>query len=238
MEISKGIEIVDLGLRIGNILIIADLHIGFEEALNKQGILVPRFQFNDLRSRLRNMIRKARPQTIVVNGDIKHEFGRVSEQEWRETLKILDLLLESSKEVVLVKGNHDTILGPIAGKRGVRITDSYEIEDRGILVMHGHETTGIPKHIRTIITAHEHPAVSIRDGPRVEVFKCFLKGSWKGKELIVMPSLNLATEGSDITKEDILSPFLDQRMDDFEVFVVGDTTYDFGRLGDIDNRLG
>ena len=40
MEIIKGIEIVDLGLLIdGNVLVLGDLHIGYEESLVKQGIL-------------------------------------------------------------------------------------------------------------------------------------------------------------------------------------------------------
>jgi metallophosphoesterase superfamily enzyme len=37
MEIGKGIEIVDLCLFTNNILIISDVHMGYEEAVNKQG---------------------------------------------------------------------------------------------------------------------------------------------------------------------------------------------------------
>ena len=50
MEISSGIEIIDLALYLKKekILIIADTHIGYEEALNKQGMLVPRFQFKEI----------------------------------------------------------------------------------------------------------------------------------------------------------------------------------------------
>ncbi|MBU4015741.1 hypothetical protein KJ878_06140 [Patescibacteria group bacterium] len=51
----KGIEIIDLGLLLNQekILVFADFHIGYEEALNKQGILVPRFQFKDVIKRLK-----------------------------------------------------------------------------------------------------------------------------------------------------------------------------------------
>ena len=48
MEIAKGIEIIDLGLYIKKhkLLVFADFHIGYEESLNKQGVLIPRFQFS------------------------------------------------------------------------------------------------------------------------------------------------------------------------------------------------
>jgi hypothetical protein len=45
-----------------------------------------------------------------------------------------------------------------------------------------------------------------------------LKGTWKKKELIVMPSFNPLVEGTDIVKEQLLSPFLD-KIDDFEVWI-------------------
>jgi hypothetical protein len=232
MEIVKGAEIVDLALffKKQRALVIADVHIGFEEALNKQGILVPRFQFKEVIQKLEKIVNKAKPKTIIINGDVKHEFGSISEQEWRETLKVLDFLAKQCKKMILVRGNHDTILGPIAKKRGIEIADYFVIGST--YVTHGHK---IPNDInfsnaKTIISAHEHPAVSIHDYPKSELFKCYLKGKWKSKTLIVMPSFNLVTEGTDILKEQLLSPFLQTNLDDFEVFVVEDKVYRFGKL--------
>lgn len=235
MRISDKIDIIDLGLLINKTLVIADLHIGYEEALNKKGVMVPRFQFKDLYKRLEKILKKAKPDTIIVNGDIKHEFGKISEQEWRDTLKILDLLLKNSKKVILVKGNHDTILGPIAKKRYVEVVKRYEIKHRkgNILVVHGHKEIKLSKKIKTIIIGHEHPAISIRDGIRSEIFKCFLKGKYKRIGLIVLPSFNLVTEGNDILKEELLSPFLHQKLSNFEVFVISDKVYNFGKIKNI-----
>ncbi|MCX8147216.1 MAG: metallophosphoesterase [Candidatus Woesearchaeota archaeon] len=239
MEISKGVKIVDVGLKIGKHLIIADLHIGFEEALSKQGIFMPRFQFNDTIKKLNQMILVSKPEIIVVNGDLKHEFGTISMQEWRETLKVLDLLLQNSKRVILIKGNHDTIIGPIAKKRNVDITDNFLIEEgkKKILVMHGHVEPDKKllknKNIDLIIMGHEHPAISLREGAKTETYKCFLKGEYHKKELIVMPSFNPVTEGADILKEKLLSPLLNKRIDDFEVYVVSDRTYFFGKVRNI-----
>ena len=55
MKIHDNIEIVDLGLYLikEKTLILSDLHIGIEESLNRQGILIPRSQFQDLLAKLK-----------------------------------------------------------------------------------------------------------------------------------------------------------------------------------------
>ncbi|MFH1510248.1 MAG: metallophosphoesterase [Candidatus Woesearchaeota archaeon] len=230
MDIIPGVEIVDLALYIvkSRILAVSDLHIGYEEALNKQGFLVPRFQFKELESRLSAVIIKTNPCMIIVNGDIKHEFGEISEQEWRDALKILDLL-SLDRKVVLVRGNHDTILGPIARKRSIEVKESFVVDD--IFFVHGDRIVEVPAGVKTVIIGHEHPALSLRENARIETFKCFLKGKFKKWNLIVMPSYNIVTEGTDILKEKLLSPFLQDGVQDFEVYVVeGKEVLCFGRV--------
>ena len=130
----------------------------------------------------------------------------------------------------MIKGNHDKILGPIAKKRNVKIVENYKVN--GILVIHGDKLADKEtlKGIKTIIIGHEHPAISIKEEPRTEVFKCFLKGKFQRKNLIVQPSFNLVTEGTNIIKGKVLSPFLKHDLSNFEVFIVGDKVYDFGKL--------
>ncbi len=257
MKILPNIEIVDLALYFNSILVIADVHIGYEEALNKQGILVPRLQFEEMVKRMEGIfdtLKGKRIERIVVNGDLKHEFGTISEQEWRNTLKFLDLLAKHCNEIILIKGNHDTILGPIAKKRNVKVLDYVLIEPlteklnnekpsilkktikkhnkNKILIAHGNKILDkeLLREVSIIIIGHEHPAVSLKEGPRVEQFKCFLKGKYKGKNLIVQPSFNTIVEGTDILRDEILSPFLQQNLDNFEVYIVEDKVYHFGKL--------
>jgi metallophosphoesterase superfamily enzyme len=45
-----------------------------------------------------------------------------------------------------------------------------------------------------------------------------------------MPSFCLATEGTNILKEKTISPFLDQDLRNFEVSVIADKIYDFGKV--------
>ncbi len=233
MKIIDGINAVQLGLYFNETLVISDIHIGYEEALNKQGILIPRFQFKEIINgfdKLFDGLMGEKVKRIIINGDLKHEFGKISETEWRQTLRLLDYLLKRCPEIILIKGNHDTILGPIAKKRGIKIKEHEIIGDK--LIIHGDKipSANVLQKIKTIIIGHEHPAVSLKQGPRVERYKCFLKGKWKRYNLIVLPSFTPVVEGTDVMKEGLLSPFLKQNLDDFEAFIVGDKTYDFGKL--------
>lgn len=233
MEILKGIDAIGLAiyLKQPKILVFSDFHIGFEEALNKQGVLVPRFQYKDIISRLEDIFAKVQPETIVINGDLKHEFGQISKQEWKETLHLLDYLQKKCKHIVLVKGNHDTILGHLAEKRGLSIVDEFRIKN--VLFIHGNKVPEKPE--KTIIIGHEHPAIALREKGRVEKFKCFIVGKYGKCKLIVQPSFNLVVEGTDITKESLLSPLLKSDIADFEVFVVDDKKKEilrFGKLSD------
>jgi uncharacterized protein len=235
-EILPDIEIIGLSLylRKEKALIISDLHIGLEESLNKEGVLVPRFQLKALIQALEEILAKAKPEKIIINGDIKHEFGTISEQEWRDTLKVIDFLGKNSKELILIKGNHDTILGPIAGKRTLKTADHLLLGD--IYITHGdrlpEEDNPEFSQAKTIIIGHEHPAVSISEGARSELFKCFLLGSYKKRKLIVLPSFNFVTEGTDILREQLLSPYLTS-IRDFEIYVAADKAYHFGKVGSL-----
>ncbi|MBS3134107.1 metallophosphoesterase [Candidatus Woesearchaeota archaeon] len=231
MEIIQGIDIVNLALFIKKekILIISDLHIGLEEAYNKDGILIPRFQFPEIIKHLNKIFSRIKPKITVINGDLKHEFGIISQQEWSYVLKLLDYLIEKNQEIILIKGNHDTVLGPIADKREIKILNFYN-PNKNITITHGHK---ILKNLnKTIIIGNEHPAISFRER-KYEKYKCFLLGKYKNHKIIVLPSFNFITEGTDITKEKTISPYLKQDLKDFEVFVVEDKIYKFGKIKDV-----
>ncbi len=232
MEVLKGVSLIGLGVYIksADCLVLADFHIGYEEALNKQGVLVPRFSFQDIVAWLKPL---KHHKLIVVNGDIKHEFGAISQQEWTETLQILDILKSKSGRLVLIKGNHDTILEPLAKRKDVEILDLIKVG--GFLITHGHRVPDANelKGVQGIIIGHEHPAVTLREGVRTELFKCFLVGNYKRKPLIVMPSSNLLTPGTDVLKEKLLSPFLRNGISSFDVYIVEKKVYFFGKTKDL-----
>ena len=86
------------------ILIIADLHIGYEESVIETGIF-PRIQTHDIIASLSKIFDKLNKQNIrldkiIILGDLKHEYGKISEAEWRETLYVLDFISKKSKEII------------------------------------------------------------------------------------------------------------------------------------------
>ena len=231
MEISPGVEIIRtaLWLKREETIIINDLHVGYEEALHHRGVLVPRFQLQDIVKELKLILEQSKPRKVIINGDLKHEFGTILRREWKEVLELLDFLLGFGLEVIIIQGNHDPIIRPLAEKRGIRVVKEYSLGD--ILIVHGDELVEQRKKVKTIIIGHEHPAIIIKEGAKREKFKCFLKGKWQKKELLVMPSFNPLLEGTDVLKGDLLSPFL-RKIDDFEIFVVGEKeVLEFGKAG-------
>jgi len=236
MNILPNIKIIDTALyfKKHKLLVFGDIHIGYEEALNKQGIFVPRISNPELLKRTEALLQKTKPETVLILGDLKHEFGTISETEWRHTIRFLNLLQKYSKKIILIRGNHDTILEPIANTKNLEVLYFYVLKD--LLFIHGDKILkqATEKNIKTIIIGHEHPAVTVTDWPRMETYKAFLKGTWKKKTLIILPSYTTITEGTNVLKEKLLSPFLDKKkMHTFDCYIIADKPYYFGKLKNI-----
>ncbi len=240
MEIYPGIIIKDLGLFISKLklLVISDLHIGYEEALAEQGIHLPKSQYPEIKKLIKNLLEYFDPKEIVINGDVKHEFGSATRQEWIEVLDLIDFLKEYVEEIVVVRGNHDNFLIPILKKKEVKLYDPFYLRDN-IYFIHGHKELTIEAfNSKIIIIGHEHPAISLRDELGIKYkFKCFLKGDINRQTLIVLPSISPLMPGSsinEINRNKFLSPILHKYFsDEFEVYVsdpeIG--TYFFGKIG-------
>jgi uncharacterized protein len=231
MEFNEkyGASIVDLALKVDDYLIISDLHLGYEQSLNAEGIMVPRFQYPLIIGRLNEIQNRSSSENIVVNGDLKHEFGRITRQEWSETMEFLDYLKENFDDIVLIKGNHDNFTKFIAQKTDLEVEQSFQIGNS--LVVHGDKIIeDVSDDVETLIIGHEHPSIRLRGGERVEKIKCYLAGNYEDWNLVVMPSFNFVTEGSDILQEKPLSPYIKEipggdlnvyAVENFEVFPFG-----------------
>ncbi len=194
-------------LKIGNNLIIADLHLGYEESLAKEGAYLPK-AFHEMISSLKTMLQKEKPKRLIINGDLKHSFIPFR----REKLELRAFFEEISplvNEIVVVKGNHDVGIVWIK-ELGVEVVDELEIG--GWKIVHGHKLVKGSK----FIIGHEHPAIRLRDevGALIKV-PIFLLSD----ELIVLPAFTPWAYGNDILRE-IVSPFLlEFNIEDAEVIV-------------------
>ena len=131
---------------------------------------------------------------------MKHEFGKINQQEWKETLDFMDFLGEKTNKakIILIKGNHDTILGPLAERRGMEIKDYYIKSGFGFL--HGNKQFPevLDKEIKTLFVGHFHPAITLSEGVKKEKYKCFLEGKWGSKQIVILPSFFPFVEGADV----------------------------------------
>lgn len=228
------IDFIHKALLIDNILVISDLHIGYEEALNKQGMFVPRHQFEETMQDLEELFKKIkmnklRFEEIVILGDLKHEFGEISQQEWKDAFAVLNFLLSKCKKIICVRGNHDTILEPILRRFAQVEFKEFYIKNE-ICFIHGNKFPSeiFSKQVKRIVMGHIHPAVTIRHGIKRELYKCYLVGKLKGKKLIILPSFFPIVEGSDVKEGGFFT-----NLDNFQVYVQGDMVYEFGKVKDI-----
>jgi len=222
------------------ILVLSDFHTGYEEYLF--GKYVPiRAQYDETIKNLDEIFdllskEGVKIKEIVILGDLKHEFGEISDSEWRESLELLDYLLEKSEKIVLIRGNHDNILGAIAKKREIEVVNYYKYKE--ICFLHGDKMHDECKDSKILVIGHLHPAVTLYDSYKKEKFKCFLYGKWSLNEVIIVPSFVPMVFGYDLKDlnnlEEGFSFIKNKELKNFEVIIYNkkeDKEYNFGKLG-------
>jgi len=172
---------------------------------------------------------------VVLLGDVKHMFGEIPWQEWRSVLALFDYLGKRCNKIIIVKGNHDVLLEPIVEKNeNVVLKDYYKIGD--ICFFHGNKDYKKihDDNIKIWIMGHAHPAIKISDGVKIEKYKCFLVGKYRGKKVIIVPSFLLYNEGQDL-RESVMKLKWDFKLKKFNVKVSGENleVLDFGKLGKV-----
>lgn len=220
------------------ILAIGDLHLGFEYKLQQSGVLIPEMQIEEIKSELKKIFDEIKDKNlklkkIIFLGDIKHSFS----YEWKEKNYFKELLtfLEKyvkNKNIILIKGNHDTIDYSFADK----LQDYFIIED--LAFTHGHKSFPeiFDEKIKTIVMGHLHPSVIISDNIKREKYKCFLMGKYKTKNIIILPSFLATIEGTTINSmgydyEDSFSIIPKKSLMNFNVYVWGEKeNYSFGKI--------
>jgi len=245
MEIFKGIVVINgfkaIFVKELDLISISDLQLGEELYLAKErGIFVPQIQFEEIKKELSAIFNKVEANRILINGDIKHEFGEASEQEWREVIELVEFLRKKVEEIILVRGNHDNYLLNIASKINLQVFDPFYLE-KGYLFTHGHKRLSYPKNFHTLIIGHEEPVIVLKDGFDKIKLPALLYGKMKNdKKIICLPAFSFLSSGTEINvvdKEDLLSPILKEDVNIEELEVIGIDreigALRFGKLKDI-----
>jgi len=222
LVIDGTLHLVGVGayLPMSRTLVVSDLQIGQEGQLRAQGHEVPYQDAQAIKQSLLAMLDATGAARVVVDGDLKHAFGQILPQERRDVREVITALQERA-EVVLVRGNHDTLTRPLAEELGLALHDSWS--DGETLVLHGHKEAAIPAGVKTMIIGHLHPAVALSDGVRAERVKCFLVGEHAGKRLVVLPSCTTLAAGADVLRVEPRGPLLDRKtVDSAVIYIVTD----------------
>ncbi|MFB6217951.1 MAG: metallophosphoesterase [Halobacteriaceae archaeon] len=206
-------------------LVVADLHVGRAETSNVE---YPLGERADLRDRLGALLDEFDPGTVVVAGDLLHSFESVPRGVEETVADLRSLVADAGAAFVVVEGNHDTMLDAV----GVEAAREHRIGDT--VVCHGHEEprSGAERYV----VGHEHPAITM-EGNRQP---CFLVGSYRGAEVIVLPAFSALAPGREVNglyRGDTLSPLIED-IDGFRPVAVADgEPLEFPRLGELRRLL-
>ncbi|KPV62094.1 MAG: hypothetical protein AOA66_1463 [Candidatus Bathyarchaeota archaeon BA2] len=144
------------------VLVVADLHIGWEVALAEKGVHVPS-QTPKILKQMLQLIELCKSTRLIFLGDVKHTIARVEMEEWRDIPDFFEALGRKVSNIEVVLGNHDGNLEPLLPET-VKILPSTGVVLGNVGLFHGHAWPA-PELLgcRSLITGHVHPMVAFRD---------------------------------------------------------------------------
>lgn len=144
------------------VLVVADLHIGWEVALAQKGIHVPS-QTPKILDRMLKLVKSSRPTTLIFLGDVKHTVAKAELKEWRDIPDFFEALGKVISDIQVIPGNHDGNLYPLLPE-AVKILPVRGVAFDDVGLFHGHAWPA-PELLgcRSLITGHIHPMIAFRD---------------------------------------------------------------------------
>jgi uncharacterized protein len=183
-------------------LVISDVHIGLEDRIKRNGILIDsRKNTDELIKLLTNIYLETGVKELIILGDLKASIRIITRTEWDNVPYFLESLGKLFK-IYLIPGNHDGNINQLLPEN-INIMRSHGMEIDNILFTHGHIIPRIGMNVEKIIVGHLHPIIhkegSILHGNRIWVKIRLTKKNLSGRdhninarsiELIRMPHFN------------------------------------------------
>ncbi len=144
------------------ILIVADLHVGWEMALAKKGIHVPS-QMPRLLAKLSSLLSEYKPDKLLILGDVKHTIATAEMGEWHDIPDLFNELKKKTREILIIRGNHDGNLEPLLPENTELLpATGFAFGETGFF--HGHQWPN-PSILRckSLVMGHVHPVVAFHD---------------------------------------------------------------------------
>ncbi len=123
-------------MRIGDYLVVADVHLGLTSQLYEAGLSLPS-QVKSFVDRLHKLKRLTKAKKLIIVGDLKNRIAGIAPKERAEIPAFLESL--NFEKIILVKGNHDAGIEkviPVRLRSKVKVTKSFELDK--YFFTHGH----------------------------------------------------------------------------------------------------
>jgi len=165
------------------IMVIADLHIGWEMAVSRKGIHLPT-QTPKLLGRLKELLLRYKPEELLILGDVKHTIATAETSEWHDVPDFFNELRKLVHKTLVVRGNHDGNLEPLLPEN-VELLPATGIILGNVSLFHGHKWPS-PDILtcKAMVMGHVHPVVSLRDPAGFRITRqVWIKANCNRKEL-------------------------------------------------------
>lgn len=201
-------------VKVEDILVLGDLHIGYEAELFQSGISLPSQTYRML-ERIKRLIKEMNVNKILFLGDVKHNIPFPSFQERNELFDFFKDI-EEIADVMIIKGNHDGDIEKYVPS-DIKIVGGDGIKIKNTGFAHGH--AWINKELLKcsyLFLAHEHPAIEFKDKlgyravepcwiiakPLKNAFENKFKEKCSIKKVIILPAFNHLIGGMSFNKPD------------------------------------
>ncbi len=183
--VERGVFLEDIGA-----LIIADLHIGYEEELRNRGVIVPP-QWEKMKEKIIELMEITDAERLIILGDIKHSI-------LSKPIYVRRFFEGMNFEILAVKGNHDGGIESLVDFK-VYPPSGFKIGDYGFI--HGHSWPSEEvMHSKYVFMGHMHPEVNLEDSlGKFHRMPCILKGELnekgvekygKNTSIVILPPFN------------------------------------------------
>jgi putative SbcD/Mre11-related phosphoesterase len=143
-------------------LVIADPHIGWENALQEKGIHIPS-QTPKILKKLIDLLLEHKPDALLILGDVKYTVVTTELGEWHDIPDFFTELQHHVNDISIVRGNHDANLEPLLPEK-VKMLPATGTIIGDVGLFHGHKWPS-PELLKckTLVMGHMHPVVVFRD---------------------------------------------------------------------------
>ena len=166
-------------------LFIADTHFGKEATFRRNGIPVPVGSTEGTLNRIRRLLEQTQATQLCILGDMFHAKSSLS-ADVRYSLDAFFAAF-SKLSVLLVRGNHDSRLGPLPTNWPVEVVEpGIRMHDVAL----GHHPEPVPENARLYLCGHLHPTIQVNCGKeKLGKLPCF----WHSVGCLILPAIGQFT---------------------------------------------